>query len=115
MEEDNIIVAVLPPDRKIVEKTDLHIVSMNFKGSCQWQFLYKGFKIPVRIKEGPLRNLINKGERFGKGDLLEVTLEIVQRYNPAYASYENIRFKIKEFHRHYRNHENEIDKSNDLT
>lgn len=91
---------MLPPDREIDEKAYLHIVSMSFESGYRWQFMYKGFKIPIFIKEGPLMTLIDKGERFGKGDILEVTLEIVQRYNPAYNAYENIRFKIKEFHRH---------------
>ena len=98
---------LLPPDKEIEEKAFLHIVSMSFESGYRWQFMYKGFKIPIFIKEGPLMKLIDKGERFGKGDLIEVTLEIVQRYNPAYNAYENIRFKIKEFHRHIPANENQ--------
>ncbi len=91
---------MLPPDRVIEERAYLYIVSMSFESGYQWQFMYNGFRIPIRVKEGPLMGLIDKGERFGKGDMLEVTLEITQRYNPAIRTYENVRFKIKEFHRH---------------
>lgn len=90
----------LPPDRTVDEVAYLSIVSMSFESGYQWQFMYKGFKIPIRIKEGALMEIIDKGERFGKGDMIEVTLEITQRFNPAFRAYENVRYRIKEFHRH---------------
>lgn len=91
---------MLPPDRNIEEQALLSIVSMSFENGYQWQFMYKGFKIPIRIKEGPLMKLIDAGERFGKGDCIEVVLEIVQRYNPGFKAYENVRYKISKFIRH---------------
>lgn len=91
---------LLPPDRTVDEVAYLSIVSMSFESGYQWQFMYKGFKIPIRIKEGALMEIIDKGERFGKGDMIEVTLEITQRFNPAFRAYENVRYRIKEFHRH---------------
>lgn len=91
---------MLPPDRNIEEQALLSIVSMSFESGYQWQFMYKGFKIPIRIKEGPLMKLIDAGERFGKGDCIEVVLEIVQRYNPGFKAYENVRYKISKFIRH---------------
>lgn len=91
---------MLPPDKVEMEETRLTIVSMSFESGYQWQFMFKGFKIPIRIKEGPLMELIDKGARFGKGDSIEVVLEIVQRYNPNYKAYENVRYKIKEFKKH---------------
>lgn len=90
----------LPQDKTIEQKAYLTILSMSFESGYQWQFLYHGFKIPIRIKDGPIMKLVDNGERFGKGDCVEVTLEIIQRYNPSYRAYENIKFKIKEFHRH---------------
>lgn len=91
---------MLPPDRVKEERAFLTILSMGFESGYLWQFLFNGFKIPMRVKDGALMEIIDKGARFGKGDVLEVTLEIVQRYNPSYKAYENVRFKIKEFHRH---------------
>ncbi len=91
---------MLPPDKVKEEKAFLTILSMGFESGLMWQFLYNGFKIHIRIKDGALMDIIDKGARFGKGDVLDVTLEIVQRYNPAYHGYENVSFKIKEFHRH---------------
>lgn len=91
---------LLPPDKTATEKARLSIISMSFESGYQWQFLYKGFKIPIRVREGALMEIIDKGERFGKGDILEVTLEIVSKYNPSYKAYENVKFKIAEFHKH---------------
>lgn len=91
---------MLPPDKTIEEQAMLSIVSMSFESGYQWQFMYKGFKIPIRIKEGPLMKLIDAGERFGKGDCIEVVLEIIQRYNPGFKAYENVRYKISRFIRH---------------
>lgn len=91
---------MLPPDRITKEQARLSIISMSFESGYQWQFLYKGFKIPIRVREGALMEIIDKGERFGKGDVLEVTLEIVSKYNPSYKAYENVKFKIAEFHKH---------------
>lgn len=91
---------LLPPDNIIEEPAMLTILTMSFESGYQWNFIYKGFKIPVKIKEGPLMDIIDKGARFGKGDQIEVVLEIVQKYNPSYNAYENVKFKIKEFIRH---------------
>lgn len=91
---------MLPPDKTIEEKALLTILSMSFESGYLWQFLYNGFKIPIRIKEGALMKIIDEGARFGKGDCIEVLLEITQRYNASYKAYENVRFKIKEFYRH---------------
>ena len=91
---------MLPPDKVKEERAYLTILSMGFESGYLWQFLFNGFKIPMRVKDGALMEIIDKGARFGKGDVLDVTLEITQRYNPSYKAYENVRFKIKEFHRH---------------
>ena len=91
---------MLPPDRVEFDRAFLTIISMSFESGYQWQFMYKGFRIPIRIKEGPLMKTIDEGARFGKGDTLEVELEITQRFNPSYKAYENVRYKIKEFIRH---------------
>ncbi len=91
---------MLPPDKVKEERAFLTILSMGFESGFMWQFLFNGFKIHIRIKDGALMDIIDKGARFGKGDILDVTLEIVQRYVPAYRAYENVSFKIKEFHKH---------------
>lgn len=91
---------MLPPDKIVLEEARLSIISMSFESGYQWQFMYQGFKIPIRIKEGALMEIIDRGERFGKGDILEVTLEIVKRYNPSYNAYENVKFKIEKLHSH---------------
>ena len=91
---------MLPPDKIICDRAILTIISMGFESGFLWQFMYNGFKIAIRVKDGPLMRIISEGERFGKGDALEVELEIVQKYNPSYRAYENVRYKISEFIRH---------------
>lgn len=91
---------MLPPDKIIYDRAILTIISMSFESGFLWQFMYNGFKIAIRVKDGPLMRIISEGERFGKGDALEVELEIVQKYNPSYRAYENVRYKINEFIRH---------------
>ncbi|MCM1452469.1 MAG: hypothetical protein NC102_09425 [Clostridium sp.] len=91
---------MLPPDKVTTEEARLTIISMSFESGYQWQFMYRGFKIPIRIKEGALMKIIDNGERFGKGDVLEVTLEITSKYNPSYRAYENVKYKIEKFHKH---------------
>lgn len=88
------------PEQTLSERTSLTLVSFCAGRSSRWQFMYNGFKIPVNIKDGALMKIIDNGERFGKGDVIDVQLEIIQNYNPRYKAYENVRFKIKEFYGH---------------
>lgn len=89
------------PDERI-EEVDaiLTIVALNFESGSRWQFIYKGFKIPVIVKDDALMKKIDEGERFGKGDAIRVRMRIIKRYNPTYKAYENKSYKIVEFMEH---------------
>lgn len=91
---------MLPPDIVKTERANLTIVSLSFESGNSWQFMFSGFKISVRVKDNVLMDLIDRGERFGKGDSIEVELEIVQRYNPSYRAYENRTYRILKFYKH---------------
>lgn len=91
---------MLPPERSEIERNTLTIVSLSFEPGNSWQFMYRGFKISVRVKDNILMELIDQGERFGKGDSIEVDIETVQRYNPAYKAYENKSYRILRFYKH---------------
>lgn len=91
---------LLPPDKKETERANLTILSLSFEPGNSWQFLYRGFRISVRVKDNVLMELIDKGERFGKGDSIEVELEITQHYNPEYKGYENKNYRILKFYKH---------------
>lgn len=91
---------LLPPDKVITETVNLTIVSLSFEPGNSWSFMYNGFKISVRVKDNILMELIDQGERFGKGDSIEVELEVTQKYNPSYRAYENKSYRIVKFFRH---------------
>lgn len=91
---------LLPPEKIFTEKAILTIVSLSFESGNSWVFMYKGFKINVRVKDNILMELIDQGERFEKGDSIEVELEVTQKYNPNYRAYENKGYRILRFFRH---------------
>ena len=95
----------IPDERTFDETATLTIVGLNFERGSRWQFMYKGFKINIVVKDDALMNKIDEGERFGKGDAIRVKLRIVQRYNKDYKAYENKSFKIVEFYEHVINKE----------
>lgn len=84
-------------ERTIVEETTLYIVGLNFEKGSRWQFIYRGNKITAQMKDDDLMHKIDAGERFGKGDAIKVKLQILQRFNPDYNTYENKSYKIIEF------------------
>lgn len=89
------------PDENIIEHdASLVIVGLNFEKGANWQFMYNGFKINIRVKDSALMTKIDEGERFGKGDSIRVRLRIVQHYNKNYGAYENKSYKIVEFISH---------------
>lgn len=91
---------LLPPNKVFTETANLTIVSLSFEAGNSWAFMYNGFKIYVRVKDNILMDLIDQGERFGKGDSIEVELEVTQKYNPSYRAYENKSYRILKFFRH---------------
>lgn len=98
----------IPDERMFDETATLTIVGLNFERGSRWQFMYKGFKINIIVKDDALMNKIDEGERFGKGDAIRVKLRIVQRYNKDYKAYENKSFKIVEFYEHVINKEGDL-------
>lgn len=90
----------IPDERSFDETAILTIVGLNFERGSRWQFMYKGFKINIMVKDDALMSKIDEGERFGKGDAIKVKLRVQQRYNKEYRAYENKSFKIVEFYEH---------------
>ena len=87
-------------ERVVDEDTTLYIVGLNFETGSRWQFMYRGFRISMTVKDDALMKRIDEGERFGKGDAIKVKLRVVQRYNKSYKTYENKSYKILEFYEH---------------
>ena len=65
-------------ERKIIERADLHTLKIVFEEKYKWEFYYQGHRITAKIDDLEFFKRINSGERFGKGDMLRVELEILQ-------------------------------------
>ncbi|MDR0680491.1 MAG: hypothetical protein LBG15_01370 [Dysgonamonadaceae bacterium] len=78
----------------------LGIITLSFEKRKNWEFMYKGFKISMPMKDSRLSALIDEGMRFAKGDSIVVDLEITQEFNREYNVYQNKKFRIVRFVRH---------------
>jgi len=85
---------------EIIQNAVLTIIKLSFATGGQWQFLYKGFKIGMVVKDDVLMFSIDKGARFGKGDAIRVDLLLNQKYNAKHQGYENKSYRITAFHEH---------------
>ncbi len=90
------------PDQKTVTDRNalLVITKLSFEKGAMWTFMYNGFRINIPMRDAKLTELIDKGERFGKGDSIRAVIDITQRYNDTYKAYENKSYKIVEFIEH---------------
>ncbi|MCX6639685.1 MAG: hypothetical protein NTW14_04275 [bacterium] len=66
----------------------------------KWGFLYKEKKIEARIEDEKFSQTVAKGEKFSKGDTLNVRLEILQKFDKNYGEYLDNSFKILEVYNH---------------
>lgn len=91
---------IIPDEKEEIVETLLTIIALNFEQGSTWQFMYNGFKIPIRVKDDALMKKIDEGERFGKGDAIRVRMKIIKRYNATFKTYENKQYRIEEFIEH---------------
>lgn len=97
-------------ERVVVEAATLHIVRLSFEGSLKWDFYFKGNKISARIMDVKFYELIDKGERFAKGDILEVDLQITQKWDDSVNTYINKSYQVVKISRHIpRNEQGKLD------
>lgn len=89
-----------PSERTNDEDARLVITALSFDKGGKWKFIYRGNPIIATIKDDDLMGIISKGERFGKGDALHVTLRVKQRYDPEIRCYVNAAYSIVKFHEH---------------
>ncbi len=87
-------------ERIIKEAATLNIVRLSFEESLKWEFYYKGNKISAKIKDPNFYELINKGESFAKGDILEVELQINQKWEGSVNTFINKSYHINKIIRH---------------
>lgn len=87
-------------DKLIIESATLYIIRPSFDPTLKWDFYYKKNKISAKIKDADFYNRINAGERFAKGDILEVDLKIFQEFDPGVKIYFNKSYVIEKIHKH---------------
>jgi len=81
-------------DRSIKREVMLNINKIVFDDNQKWDFYYDGNKISAKIEDVKFREMIDKGERFAKGDSLRAEIEIYQVFDSSVNSYINKSYKV---------------------
>ncbi len=87
-------------ERKITEAATVNVVRVSFEENLKWDFYYRGIKISAKIADPSFYELIDKGEAFAKGDILEVELQINQKFDESVNTYVTRSFQINKIIRH---------------
>lgn len=87
-------------ERIITEAATLNIVRLSFEGALKWDFYFRGNKISAKIKDNNFYKLIDKGESFAKGDVLEVELQIIQKWDESVNTFVNKTYQVMRILRH---------------
>lgn len=99
--------------KHIREMTRLNIVRVSFEENLKWDFYYRGNKIAARINDPNFYELIDKGEAFAKGDILEVELQINQIFEESVNTFINKSYQINRIVNHYKRDEQKKIEFND--
>ena len=92
-------------EKKIIEAASVNIVRLSFEESLKWDFYYKGNKISAKIADPKFYDLIDQGEQFAKGDILEVDLQINQIFDASVNTFINKSYQINRILRHIKRNE----------
>jgi hypothetical protein len=87
-------------ERRIVEAATVNIVRVSFEENLKWDFYYRGIKISAKIADPNFYELIDKGEAFAKGDILEIELQISQKFDEAVNTYVTKSYQVNKIVRH---------------
>lgn len=78
----------------------INILRISFDEKLKSDFYYKGHKISSKINDPEFYKRIDNGEKFSKGDMLDVELEIKQIFNKSVNTYINKAYKISKIINH---------------
>ena len=87
-------------ERKIVEAATVNVVRVSFEENLKWDFYYRGIKISAKIADPSFYELIDKGEAFAKGDVLEVELQINQKFDESVNTFVTKSYQVNKIVRH---------------
>jgi len=96
---------LLEQNKKIItiENAQLSLVKLVFQENRKWEFIYEGNKISAHILDKTFYHRIEIGEeKFAKGDILIVDLEIIQVFDPSVNEYLNKEYSIIRVKKHIR-------------
>jgi len=87
-------------ERKLIEAATVNVVRVSFEESLKWDFYYRGIKISAKISDPKFYELIDKGEAFAKGDILEVELQISQKFDESVNTFVTKSYQVNKIIRH---------------
>jgi hypothetical protein len=85
---------ILPVKRPLIETVDLYIIRQSFDRSLKSDYLYRGIPISASITDETFWEAVNRGERYGLGDILLSELQIDQEFNKTLNTYQNACYTI---------------------
>ena len=83
-----------------VKNQNLTIFKVVFDTGYKWQFYLDGRKITASIKDEQFMARVHNGERFAKGDVLVVDIEVQKVYDKTLDLYVDKDFIIYHVHQH---------------
>lgn len=87
-------------ERRIVEAATVNIVRVSFEENLKWDFYYRGIKISAKIADPNFFELIDRGEAFAKGDVLEIELQISQKFDETVNTFITKSYQVNKIVRH---------------
>lgn len=91
---------LLPDQQSIRVRTSISLFKIVFDKKYVWEFIYKGNKISAKIEDDNFFKKIDSGEKFAKGDVIEVELEILQEYDESVNTFVNKKYSINKVYDH---------------
>jgi hypothetical protein len=86
---------------QITNNALLNIIRVSFDDSLTWDFYYSGNKIKAKIKDPDFYKLINEGKaRFASGDILDVELNVMQKFDNVANTYYNSAYQVIKINKH---------------
>ena len=92
-------------ERRIVEAATVNIVRLSFEENLKWDFYYRGIRISAKIADPNFYDLIDKGKAFAKGDILEIELQINQKFDDSVNTYITKSYQVNKICRHFSRNE----------
>jgi hypothetical protein len=91
---------ILEGEKTITIAATLNIIRISFDNKLKSDFYFKGNKISIKISDPNFQKSIDNGESFAKGDILEVELEVKQKFEKSVNTFINKSYKINRITNH---------------